>query len=1180
MDAAKATGRQTAPEVLARGGAVKAHAVLLVAEAEVPRTGYLLRQVSSELRDGHTVLVADFGGADGELLAGLSRNGRSVLADVDSREGVFPLAGLRALPAEAREAAGEILAGWLRPPGHLAESRDVRALIGLIARLPVLLPRTGLYAWRRFLIDRGFRRECVRGLRREGMDPSPLLGVRPGSVLWTVLSQRVEQVLGHDDTLDRVFPLADPAPLVEPSTVPELRIVQSQAPWAGRASRYPALLWLHLLAALASRPRRRRDGRSHVERLILIEPPPAAWGSADLLAPLLRAGLRVTVVTADRRASAPPEAWFGRSPAIVIQRSLGPERVASWGYLDDADAKRACSRLTGSHLLFVHQRGAPLERWCGLKVQASLPGVIPGALLAARGEGRRRYLIERTAVVENRRRIESHAYRATRRAASRDLLERSLRLERLTEAWRRAQRNKGAPGVDGVTVAAFAESWQPRLVALQAAVREGRYRPKPYLRLWVEKTSGGQRSMAIPIVADRVLMGAAAGALGSVLEPYFSDRSFAYRPGRSARGAILELMSSRRMATGWALIADIASYFDTIDHRLLLAMLREHVADEGFIRLVSAWITNPVSESGRQVPARRGVPQGAPISPVLSNLCLTPLDRWMEKRGLDYVRYADDFVALCDDATQAQQASQALEAFLARELKLSIKPTKTMFVPMAEGFEFLGFALNTSGAHIPVGRLEEARNEVRRILAFDSPTAATLESLDLYVRGFRNYFDLGTPSITEGLAVLEADRLRLVEAWAGARRLDVGLVRGRTERFMVEALPAPAPGAYAQEPQEAREGDIPLPVSNAGAPTSLATVDRRPSAVRMRAAVLRPTAVHAAGHLGIFGHGAVASLEQARLVLRRKQEVVFEVPVAALRTVQVDSYGMLLTTPLLEKLAEHDIPVMFARHGARPWAVLRPLTAKGSVELVRAQITAQAEPLAIAVAQELVEAKLANQERLLRYYAKYKRRRTTATGARLREAAGRIRKLASGLREIAADDVEAARRKIFSLEGRAGAIYWSALRQVLGDTFPRREGRGATDPINVALNYGYGILYAATWAAVARAGLDPGIGMLHASPGDRGALVFDLVEPFRVAVVDRPVTGLVSRGRQIKLNTDHHLTVRARQDVATAVGQALDRSVPWGGTVRPLAGHIDLQAHALATWLQGGPALRSLRIRW
>lgn len=262
MGAAKATTAQTALEVLARGGAVKAHAVLLVAEAEVPRTGYLLRQVSSELRDGHTVLVADFGGADGELLAGLSRNGRSVLADVDSREGVFPLAGLRSLQAQAREAAGEILAGWLRPPGHLAESRDVRALVGLIARLPVLLPRTGLYAWRRFLIDRGFRRECVRGLRREGMDPSPLLGVRPGSVLWTVLSQRVEQVLGHDDTLDRVFPLADPAPLVEPSTVPELRIVQSQAPWAGRASRYPALLWLHLLAALASRPPfPRREGR-------------------------------------------------------------------------------------------------------------------------------------------------------------------------------------------------------------------------------------------------------------------------------------------------------------------------------------------------------------------------------------------------------------------------------------------------------------------------------------------------------------------------------------------------------------------------------------------------------------------------------------------------------------------------------------------------------------------------------------------------------------------------------------------------------------------------------------------------------------------------------------------------------------------------------------------------------
>lgn len=363
-----------------------------------------------------------------------------------------------------------------------------------------------------------------------------------------------------------------------------------------------------------------------------------------------------------------------------------------------------------------------------------------------------------------------------------------------------------------------------------------------------------------------------------------------------------------------------------------------------------------------------------------------------------------------------------------------------------------------------------------------------------------------------------------------------------------------------------------------GHKTIFSGANLRPSAVLARAGH-RPAAVNAAGHIGIFGYGAVASLEQDRMVLRRKRNVVFEAPIEAMRTLQVDSYGIVVTTPLLERLAEHDVPLLFARHGERPWAVLRPLTARGPGDLLGSQVAARGGPLAILVAQELIGAKLANQERLLRYYAKYSRRRMTPAGILLCEGAESIASLSEALSEVENEDIEAARRKVFSVEGRSGAAYWSALRAVLKEDF-RRIGRGAIDPINAALNYGYGILYAAVWGAIGRAGLEPGIGMLHASPGDRGALAFDLVEPFRVPVVDRPVIGLVSRGKVLKLNTDRHLTAGARRHVAAAVGQALDRKVPWDGSEQSLAGHIEEHARSLAVWLQGGQPLRALRIRW
>jgi CRISPR-associated protein Cas1 len=316
------------------------------------------------------------------------------------------------------------------------------------------------------------------------------------------------------------------------------------------------------------------------------------------------------------------------------------------------------------------------------------------------------------------------------------------------------------------------------------------------------------------------------------------------------------------------------------------------------------------------------------------------------------------------------------------------------------------------------------------------------------------------------------------------------------------------------------------------------------------------------------------------LVLQRDKKVLFETPTGVLRTVRIDSYGLTITTRLLERLAEADVPVIFSRHGERPWAVLKPLASKGSAKLIAAQAAAYDGPLAIAISRELVQAKLANQARLLRYYAKYKDRRHTTVGLALCEASGRIESLIEELQLVKDEPVPEARRRIFSCEGRAGGAYWAALKTLLGRNFPGRVGQGARDPVNASLNYGYGVLYGAVWAAVARVGLEPAIGMLHASPGERGALVFDLIEPFRAPVVDRSILSLLLRGKTVKLNTDDHLTAAARHDIASAVGRALQRKMPWGGRTRTLAQHIDTHARALADWLLAGKRFRALRMRW
>lgn len=675
-------------------------------------------------------------------------------------------------------------------------------------------------------------------------------------------------------------------------------------------------------------------------------------------------------------------------------------------------------------------------------------------------------------------------------------------------------------------------------------------------------------------------MGAAAQVLSAVLDPTMSDHSHAYRPNRGARRAICELAAAPDLGTSWAIVSDIASYFDSIDHRLLVAMLREHVADERFLRILESWLTNPVRDQGHDHPNRKGVPQGAAISPVLANLYLTPLDRWMERRGVVYARYADDFVALCPSEASARNTANDLEAFLARELRLAVKPSKSAFVPVAQGYDFLGFRLDAAGARIAEARVADCVDAVRALLG-TALDRAHLRELDARVRGFRNYFDLPFAALAAQLAELDTQREGALRGWCDAERLPVAAVLARAERFVVGGGVEPVPTMSGYPDAEADpDDDVPATPLAEAIKTSLAVVDRTVGAVAARATDKRPVAAVSAGHLNVFGFGVAAALEGERLVVRKKREAVFEVPLAALRSVHLQTYGMAITTPVLEALAEREVPVLFSHPGGRVWGAVRANVHKGSGDLLAAQLAARGGPLGISVAQALIGAKLVNQERLLRYYAKYKGRKGTPVGEGLIKAAETIEGLRRRVHEVDSEELEVARKRIFSAEGRAGAAYWGALGGVLGEGFPGRIGRGARDPINSAFNYGYGILYGALWCAILKAGLEPGVGVLHASTGDRASLVFDLIGPFRVPAVDRPLHGFFGRGGTVKLNKDGHLSASSRRGLARLVGAGLSAEQSWAGTSQTIAAHVEAHATQLAIWFRGGSGLDPLRIRW
>lgn len=269
------------------------------------------------------------------------------------------------------------------------------------------------------------------------------------------------------------------------------------------------------------------------------------------------------------------------------------------------------------------------------------------------------------------------------------LLRSALSTSNLQKAWLKNLANDGAPGVDGISLQAFALHAAAHLKSLQKEVLRGDYQPQPLKRAWIPRDGKTPRPIAMPTVKDRVLQTAVAHVLSPIFELEFETASYAYRPQRSVQKAIARIVELRDAGYRWVVDADISAYFDTIDHTLLGQLLTRHVPDAGLCKLIGQWLQTPVEDAGVQVTPTRGIAQGSPLSPLLANLYLDALDEAILEKNLHLVRYADDFIILCREKSQAEDALE-LTSELLSDLKLGLNTSKTRIAHFSQGFRFLG----------------------------------------------------------------------------------------------------------------------------------------------------------------------------------------------------------------------------------------------------------------------------------------------------------------------------------------------------------------------------------------------------------------------------------------------------------------------------------------------------------
>ncbi|MFH1747688.1 MAG: group II intron reverse transcriptase/maturase [Planctomycetota bacterium] len=320
----------------------------------------------------------------------------------------------------------------------------------------------------------------------------------------------------------------------------------------------------------------------------------------------------------------------------------------------------------------------------------------------------------------------------------------------LTASWQQVRSNRGSGGVDRETVQQFSRHAEKRLGSLSQSLKDGSYQPLPVRRVYIPKPDGARRPLGIPAVRDRIVQGALRNVLEPIFEGEFCEHSYGFRPGRGAKDALRRVDGLLSKGCRYVVDADVKSYFDTIPHDRLMALVEGRVADGRVLSLIRAFLKQGVLDGMRAWTPAQGTPQGAVISPLLANIYLHPLDSLMRGAGHEMTRYADDFVVLCRTLDEAERALTMIRQWV-EQAGLLLHPDKTRIVDMNEpgGFDFLGYHFERSGGD-PTridrrprhGSLRKFKDTIRRKTkrANGHSLEAIIADVNRTTRGWYEYF--------------------------------------------------------------------------------------------------------------------------------------------------------------------------------------------------------------------------------------------------------------------------------------------------------------------------------------------------------------------------------------------------------------------------------------------------------
>lgn len=685
--------------------------------------------------------------------------------------------------------------------------------------------------------------------------------------------------------------------------------------------------------------------------------------------------------------------------------------------------------------------------------------------------------------------------------------------------------SSNASGIDEIDYKEFKQNFSSNIKKLMDLIIQGTYSPEPLKKIEIQKENSSEtRPIALSSIKDKLVQRVLYKFLNDYFDEEFSNKSYAYRKDKSTITAINRVSQFIQEGNQYILKTDIDNFFETINHDKLLTILDNQISDRSITRLISLFLQIGGFKNLEYHEHDDGVHQGDILSPLLSNIYLDMMDKWLEKYEILFVRYADDFVIFSKKEDELKTIKEKLEIFLA-SLDLKLGADKTYFTNIQDGFTFLGIRFEGKQRIVDNERFQKSLSKLHKLSKTKFSFVKYTKDLNAYLLAIKNYYLKIIEKNTNQYRLLEENLIDSISFKVYTCKENKEIKTKKEFKIVLSQIKLDIIFDL-----EIIENKIELIIAKAYEQylSNKSYKDSKTKVDKKKNEYAKKFANDSTLHINSFG--LTLGISKNKFVIKEYGKVQKTFPFDKISRIILEGQGISLSTDVIKKSVENNITIDFLDRDAISYASLISYKASTTQNIQKQSMLLNSD-IHIYLAKAFIQGKAKNQINYIKYLNKY--HKFLESNIKKMESIYKNIKKASTINET------------MGFEGSISVIYWDSIKLILEVPFEARITFGAKDIVNSSLNYAYAILYGKVQHALVYAGLSLNISFLHAIDNQKPTLVYDMIEEFRTFVVDRTIFSMLNKNEPIKLDKDGFLNKSSKQLIAKNIKEKLGSYTMW-----------------------------------